>query len=57
MKTIISSMQVFISQFLVIAILGSGISIFAGEVRLAVLRKASQGSSKLSNFTKRMTKP
>ena len=55
MKTIFNSVQALISQLRAIAILGSGICLFAGEIRFAALRKASQGSSKLSAFTERMT--
>jgi hypothetical protein len=33
----------------------SGLLLVAGEIRLAALKKASQGSSKLSPFTERMT--
>lgn len=56
MKTIISTIQRFISHFLAVGILTSGLLIFAGEIRLATLKKASQGSSKLSVFTQKMTK-
>lgn len=56
MKTIISLIQAFISQALAVAMLATGVCLFAGEVRLAALRKATQGSSKLSEFTERMTK-
>ena len=55
MKTIINSIQAFISKFLSVAIITSGICLFTGEVRLAALRKASKGSSKLTAFTERMT--
>jgi len=55
MKTIISSIHAFASQVLAIAVLTSGICLFVGEIRLAALRKASQGSSKLSSFTEKMT--
>jgi len=55
MKTIISAIQNFISHFLTLAVLTFGILIFAGEIRLAALKKASQGSSKLSRFTEKMT--
>jgi hypothetical protein len=56
MKTIINSIQVFISQALAISVLAGGILLFAGEIRLAALKKASQGSTKLSVLTQRMTK-
>lgn len=55
MNSIISSISAFIQKTLAIAVLGSGILLFAGEIRLAALKKASQGSSKLSSFTVRMT--
>jgi hypothetical protein len=55
MKTIINSIQVFISQVLTVGILTSGLLIFAGEIRIAVLKKTSKGSSKLTSFTERMT--
>jgi len=56
MKTIISEIQSFISQILVVSVLTFGICLFAGEIKLAALKKASQGSSKQSSFTERMTK-
>lgn len=55
MKTIFSSFQTFISHLLTVAVLASGICLFAGEIRLAALKKASQGSSKLLPFTQHMT--
>lgn len=56
MNQLISVILSFIQKILVIAMIGSGILLFAGEIRLAALKKASQGSSKLSGFTNRMTK-
>jgi hypothetical protein len=56
MNQLISVILSFIQKVLVVAVFGSGILLFAGEVRLAALKKASQGSSKLSGFTERMTK-
>jgi hypothetical protein len=41
----------FIKQAIVISMVGSFILLIDGEVRLAALKKASQGSSKLSAFT------
>lgn len=55
MKTFISAIQSFISHILAVGMITSGLLILAGEVRLAALKKASQGSSKLSPFTERMT--
>jgi hypothetical protein len=38
-----------------LSLVGGAILLVAGEIRLAALKKASQGSSKLSPFTERMT--
>ena len=56
MKTLFNPIQVFISQVLAVSVLAGGICLFAGEIRLAALKKASKGSSKLSSFTERMTR-
>jgi hypothetical protein len=45
----------FIKQAVVLSTMGSFLLLIAGEVRLAALKKASQGSSKLSGFTQKMT--
>jgi hypothetical protein len=45
----------FVRQAIVISTMGSFLLLIAGEVRLAALKKASQGSSKLSGFTQKMT--
>lgn len=55
MKMFINAIQSFISHFLAVGMITSGLLIFAGEIRLAALKKASKGSSKLSSFTERMT--
>lgn len=55
MNQLISVILSFMQKVLFLAMLGSGILLFAGEIRLAALKKASQGSSKLSGFTERMT--
>jgi len=55
MKTLIGAVQSFVSHFLAVGMITSGLLLLAGEVRLAALKKASQGSSKLSPFTERMT--
>ena len=55
MSAIISSIQSFITNLLAIGMVTSGLLLVAGEIRLAALKKASQGSSKLSPFTERMT--
>ncbi len=56
MKDTTSSIQDFVSKILVLTMISSGLLLFAGEIRLAALKKASRGSSKLSAFTERMTK-
>lgn len=38
-----------------LSLVGGAILLIAGEIRLVALKKASQGSSKLSPFTERMT--
>lgn len=56
MGRLISEISDFIHAVIVTSLLGSGISLLAREVRLAALKKASKGSTKLSGFTQRMTK-
>lgn len=51
MSNIISA----ITDFLSIAFLGAAIFLFAGEIRLEALKRASNGSTKLGHFTERMT--
>jgi len=55
MKTFISAIQSFISHFLAVGMITSELLLLAGEIRLAALKKASQGSSKLSPFIELMT--
>ena len=55
MHKLISVIMGFIGAATTATLIGSGILLLAGEVRLAALKKASQGSSKLSGFTERMT--
>ena len=56
MNTLIEAISGLISKALSLVFVGSIIALVAGEVRLAALKKASQGSVKLSSFTERMTK-
>lgn len=51
-----SEVMRFIRQAIAVSVTGSLLLLIAGEVRLAALKKASQGSSKLSGFTQKMTK-
>lgn len=55
MKTLMSAIQSFISHLLAVGMITSALLLVAGEIRLAALKKASKGSSKLSPFTERMT--
>ncbi len=56
MGNLISTIIDFAQKILAIGIISSGILLFAAEVKLAALKKASQGSVKLSTFTQKMTK-
>lgn len=56
MGKLISAISGFIHAVIAVSLLGSGMCLVAGEIRLAALKKASKISSKLSGFTQRMTK-
>lgn len=56
MGQFISAIFVFTKRAIIISAMGSFLLLVAGEFRLAALKKASQGSSRLSGFTQRMTK-
>jgi len=56
MGQLVNGIMGFINQAIVISTMGSFLLLIAGEVRLAALKKASQGSSKLTGFTQKMTK-
>ena len=51
MSSIISG----ITDFLTIAFISGGILLFAGEIKLEALKRASFGSTKLVKYTERMT--
>jgi hypothetical protein len=55
MGQLTNAIMSFIRQAIVVSMMGSFLLLIAGEVRLAALKKAAQGSSKLSGFTQRMT--
>jgi hypothetical protein len=55
MKQLISMILSFLQRVLAVALVGSAVCLIAAEVRLAALKKASLGSTKLSKFTERMT--
>jgi hypothetical protein len=56
MRKMISAISNFLQTVIMISVLSSGICLVAGEIRLAALKKALKGSSKLSVFTQRMNK-
>lgn len=56
MGNLITAIIDFTQKIIAIGIISSGILLFAAEVKLAVLKKASTGSVKLSTFTQNMTK-
>ena len=55
MSSLINAILGFMSKAATLAITGSLLALLAGEIRLATLKKASKGSSKLSGFTQKMT--
>lgn len=56
MDNLIEAISDFISSVVAMGLIGGGLLLFVGEIRLAALKKASHGSTKLSGFTQRMTK-
>jgi hypothetical protein len=50
-----SNMISAITDFLIVGFLGGSILLFAGEIKLEALKRASLGSTKLSKYTERMT--
>jgi hypothetical protein len=56
MGGLINAISGFLAKATNLLVFGSVMAILAGEVRLAALKKASHGSSKLSGFTQKMTK-
>ncbi len=55
MNALFSWISGLIQTVITATLIGSGVRFLAGEILLAALKKASQGSSKLSSFTERMT--
>jgi hypothetical protein len=55
MNRLYSAILRLTSTFTALALIGGGVALIAGEVRLAALKKASKGSSKLVPFTEKMT--
>lgn len=56
MNNLISTISDFIQKVFAIGIISAGLLLFAAEIKLAAIKKASHGSAKLSNFTQKMTK-
>lgn len=55
-NSLIEAISDFISSVVAITLVSGGLILVAGEFRLAALKKASHGSTRLSGFTQRMTK-
>lgn len=56
MDNLIESISDFIGKAITVLLVSGSVCLLAGEIRLAALKKASQGSAKLSTFTAKMTK-
>ncbi len=56
MGQLMNAIMSFIRQAITVRVMGSFLLLIAREFRSAALKKASQGSSKLSAFTEKMTK-
>jgi len=56
MGSLMEGISSFISKVITLAVTGSFLALLVGEVKLAALKKASQGSTKLSGFTQKMTR-
>lgn len=57
MENLIESISNFIGKAATVLVVGSTVCLLAGEIRLATLKKASQGSASLSGFTAKMIRP
>ena len=55
MGSLMEGISSFISKVITLAVAGSFLALLAGEIKLAALKRASQGSTKLSGCTQRMT--
>ena len=55
MDEFMDSVTGFIGNLISAALVGGAMLLIAGEIRLAALRKAREGSVRLSSFTERMT--
>jgi hypothetical protein len=57
MESFMDGIYDFLKKLLAIGLLSGGLLIFAGELKIAALRKATKGTSSLSRLTQKMTKP
>jgi hypothetical protein len=55
MENLVESITGFIGKLVSVILVGGSVLLVTGEIRLATLRKAKLGSTKLSTFTERMT--
>ena len=55
MEDIVESISGFIGKLVSVILVGSAFLLVAGEIKLAALRKAKLGSTRLTTFTERMT--
>jgi hypothetical protein len=55
MSRLIGALLDFAGKITSLALAGSFIAFLAGEVRLVAFKKASEGSTKITKFTERMT--
>lgn len=56
MNQLITAISGLIGKAITVTLLGSGIALLAGEIRLAALKKAQKGTTNMSSFTSKMTK-
>lgn len=56
MDAFIESVSEFVGKLVAVVFVSGSVLLFAGEIRLAALKKAQEGSSRLSGFTASMTK-
>ena len=56
MDSILELVSELIGNAITATLVGGSVLVLAGEIRLAALRNASQGSMRLTSFTERMTK-
>lgn len=55
MEDLVESIIGFIGKLISVILVGAAVLLMAGEIKLAALRQAKLGSTRLSTFTERMT--